>query len=135
MRKLSWVALFVALLWSPVLADEPFKTVKTVNPNELASMMASKPADLAICDANGGSTRERYGVIPGARLLTSSTKYEVAELPAAKDSKLVFYCANEQCMASHAAAKRAIENGYTNVAILPEGIMGWEKAGKPIAKP
>jgi rhodanese-related sulfurtransferase len=86
-------------------------------------------------DANGKETRTSQGVIPGAVLLTSSSQYAVSELPAAKDTKLVFYCANQKCGASHAAAKRAMENGYTDVAVLPEGIAGWKQAGQPTAKP
>lgn len=85
-------------------------------------------------DANGKETRTNQGVIPGAVLLTSSSQYAVTELPADKSSKLVFYCANQKCNASHAAAKRAMENGYTNVAVLPEGIAGWKQAGQPTAK-
>lgn len=86
-------------------------------------------------DANGKQTRDTQGVIPGAVLLTSSSQYAVNELPADKGSKLVFYCASEKCGASHSAAKRAIENGYTDVAVLPDGISGWKKAGQPTAKP
>lgn len=86
-------------------------------------------------DANGQETRTSQGVIPGAVLLTSSSQYAVSELPADKSSKLVFYCANLKCGASHAAARRAMENGYTNVAVLPEGIAGWKQAGQPTAKP
>lgn len=86
-------------------------------------------------DANGKQTRDSQGVIPGAVLLTSSSKYAVSELPADKASKLVFYCASDKCGASHAAAKRAMENGYTDVAVLPDGIAGWKKAGQPTAKP
>ena len=86
-------------------------------------------------DANGQETRSKQGVIPGAVLLTSSSQYAVSELPADKSSKLVFYCANQKCGASHQAARRAMENGYTNVAVLPEGIAGWKQAGQPTAKP
>ncbi|MBL8919638.1 MAG: rhodanese-like domain-containing protein [Myxococcaceae bacterium] len=86
-------------------------------------------------DANGKSTRESQGVIPGAVLLTSSSGYDVKELPADKANKLVFYCANESCGASKQAAKKALEAGYTDVAVLPEGIAGWKKAGQPTSKP
>jgi rhodanese-related sulfurtransferase len=86
-------------------------------------------------DANGKDTRSSQGVIPGAVLLTSSSQYDVKELPADKTGKLVFYCANQKCGASHAAAKRALENGYTDVAVLPDGIAGWKQAGQPTAKP
>ena len=100
---------------------------------EVASWTKAKKATPV--DANGQSTRSSQGVIPGAVLLTSSSQYDVKELPTAKDTKLVFYCANQKCGASHAAAKRAMENGYTDVAVLPEGIAGWKQAGQPTAKP
>jgi rhodanese-related sulfurtransferase len=100
---------------------------------EVASWTKEKKA--VPVDANGKETRTSQGVIPGAVLLTSSSQYAVSELPADKSSKLVFYCANQKCGASHAAAKRAMENGYTNVAVLPEGIAGWKQAGQPTAKP
>jgi rhodanese-related sulfurtransferase len=100
---------------------------------EVASWTKAKKA--VPVDANGSETRASQGVIPGAVLLTSSSKYDVKELPAAKDTKLVFYCANQKCGASHAAAQRALENGYTDVAVLPDGIMGWKQAGQPTAKP
>ena len=100
---------------------------------EVASWTRSKTA--IPVDANGKETRTSQGVIPGAVLLTSSSTYDVKELPADKTSKLVFYCANQKCTASDAAAKRAMENGYINVAVLPEGIAGWKQAGQPTAKP
>ena len=62
---------------------------------DLAALRAKANSRVVILDANGDSTRDKYGVIPGARLLTSYDGYDVAtELPAAKNAKLVFYCAN-----------------------------------------
>ena len=85
-----------------------------------------------VFDANDEKTRAKYGVIPGAVLLSSYRQFDVAKvLPATKTDKVVFYCANIECMASHAAAERAVGAGYTNVAVLPDGIMGWKKAGEP----
>lgn len=86
-------------------------------------------------DANGKETRAKQGVIPGAVLLSSSSQYDLKELPADKSAKLVFYCASQKCSASKTAAKRAMENGYSNVAVLPDGISGWKEAGQPTAKP
>ena len=105
----------------------------SVSPKELMAMTKEKKATPV--DANGKETREKQGIVPGAVLLTSSSSYDVKELPADKASKLVFYCANEKCGASHAAAKKASEAGYTNVAVMPAGISGWKQAGNPVAKP
>lgn len=107
---------------------------KKVTVADLANWTKSKKKFTPV-DANGKSTRESQGVIPGAVLLTSSSTYDVKELPANKDNALVFYCANESCGASKQAAVKAVEAGYTNVTVLPEGIAGWKKAGQATAKP
>jgi rhodanese-related sulfurtransferase len=107
---------------------------KKVTVAEVASWSKEKKKFVPV-DANGKSTRESQGVIPGAVLLTSSTGYDVKELPANKADKLVFYCANETCGASKQAARKAMESGYTDVAVLPEGIAGWKKSGQTTAKP
>jgi rhodanese-related sulfurtransferase len=33
-------------------------------------------------------------------------------------------------MASHEAARRAVEMGYAKVYVMPDGIDGWVRAGK-----
>jgi rhodanese-related sulfurtransferase len=107
-------------------------TVKSLTITEVASLQKEKKA--TVLDANFEQFRKDNGVIPGALLLTSFNKYDAAkELPAAKDAKLVFYCANTQCQASHAAAQRALQAGYTDVSVLPDGLLGWKKAGQPTA--
>jgi rhodanese-related sulfurtransferase len=62
---------------------------------DLAKLMADPSSKVQVYDANHASTREKFGIIPGAHLLTSDDKYDVAkELPADKNTKLVFYCAD-----------------------------------------
>ncbi|MGA7873584.1 MAG: hypothetical protein WCA22_22085 [Candidatus Binatus sp.] len=62
---------------------------------QLASLMADPNSHVNIYDANGWGLRSTAGVIPGAHLLTSDDKYNVAkELPPNKSAKLVFYCAD-----------------------------------------
>ncbi len=36
-------------------------------------------------------------------------------------------------MASHAAARRAVKAGYSDVSVMADGITGWTEAGKPVA--
>jgi rhodanese-related sulfurtransferase len=103
--------------------------VKKVTVPELAKLNETKQAKAV--DANSAETRSQFGIIPGAVLLTSAMDFDPAkELPAEKNQKLVFYCANTRCTASHKAAQKAIEAGYTEVSILPEGIKGWKAAGQ-----
>ena len=87
--------------------------------------------ELVPVDANGASTRREHGTLPGARLLTSSGSYDLAELPEDKSTALVFYCANEHCSASDGAAERARDAGFAKVHVMRDGIAGWVAAGKP----
>ncbi|MEM9193503.1 MAG: rhodanese-like domain-containing protein [Myxococcota bacterium] len=92
--------------------------------------------DCVAVDANGDNTRERYGVIPNARLLTSSSRYDIeSELPDDRATKLVFYCGNDACSASDSAAERALTAGYTDVNVLRAGISGWVEAGQNVEQP
>jgi hypothetical protein len=81
-----------ALLGGKQEENDNFKLIHVA---DLAALKADPNAHVVILDANVKDTREEYGVIPGARLLTSYDNYDVAtELPPAKNAKLVFYCAN-----------------------------------------
>ena len=104
---------------------------KKVTVVELAKLTSARQA--TILDANNNDFRAKNGVIPGAVLLTSSSEFKLTELPAAKDAKLVFYCASAKCAASHGAAKKALGAGYTDVAVLPDGLKGWKSAGQKTA--
>jgi rhodanese-related sulfurtransferase len=102
---------------------------------DLEALMKKETPGLVIYDVNVESTRTSVGIIPGAKLLSSSSDYDVAkELPASKASKLVFYCANTRCTASHSAAERAMAAGYKDVSVMVDGVYGWKDAGKQLEK-
>lgn len=106
--------------------------VKELDVPAVAALVATNAA--VVLDANGTATRTQFGIVPGARLLTSSSRFDVAtELPANKASTLVFYCANSECGASHSAAERAVAAGYSDVNVMPAGIAGWKQAGQATA--
>jgi rhodanese-related sulfurtransferase len=106
----------------------------TVSVPQLADLLA-QGAPVAVCDANNEKTRTRYGVIPGARLLSHYKDYDiVSELPADKAQTIVFYCANAACSAAPSAARQAAASGYTDVRVLTDGIQGWVKAGQKVEK-
>ncbi len=110
--------------------SKPEPAVGTVSIAELDAMLA-KGACTPV-DANGPTTRKNRGVIPGAIRLSDYETFSASELPADKSRTLVFYCANEQCGASHTAAEKALATGHTRVKVLTAGIMGWTAAGKPV---
>ncbi|MGC1676349.1 MAG: hypothetical protein WA740_02350 [Candidatus Binataceae bacterium] len=71
--------------------------IHIIHVKDLANLIADPNAHVRIYDANVPSVREGEGMIPGARPLTSSDKYDAAdELPSNHNAKLVFYCHNLQ---------------------------------------
>ncbi len=95
--------------------------------------VAIKTGSAIVYDVNGAETRTKFGVVPGAKMLSHHAKFASTELPASKATQLVFYCANEMCGASEGAASMASAAGYKKVAVMRAGIMGWTKAGKKSA--
>lgn len=102
--------------------------VKIVTPVELSKLRETTPG-MVILDANPKKIFDA-GHVPGARFMPDDR----SALPADKNALVVFYCYNETCGASHAAAKDAIAAGYTNVARMSAGIEGWKAAGFPVEK-
>jgi hypothetical protein len=96
MRKIPFL-LFIVSLVATASVGRGFavETFKLIHVNDLDALIRLHVANLWIYDANPPSVRATEGIVPGARLLSSSSDFDVAkELPPAKDAKLVFYCAN-----------------------------------------
>ena len=70
---------------------DPFRIIGA---SDVDAMRKAPAAKVVVFDANPESFRKKYGVIPGAVLLASYDSYDLAVLPAEKDTPLVFYCAN-----------------------------------------
>jgi rhodanese-related sulfurtransferase len=117
---------------SPAAATEaaPADNTEAVPEISVADADKALQSGAFAVDANSQSTREKNGTVPNAIILTSSYKYELAQLPEDKTKGLIFYCSNTNCTASDAAAERASTSGYENVHIMREGIKGWKDAGK-----
>jgi rhodanese-related sulfurtransferase len=121
---------FAAADKAPTVAvQEEFKLAKS---SEVAAWLKQNPMQIHIFDANTDEVRTKSGVVHGAKMLTGFSNYIVAQtLPLDKNARVIFYCANDKCTASHAAAKRALEAGYKDVYVMSDGIEGWRKAGQP----
>ena len=58
-----------------------------------ATLLADQSRNVALFDANDSSFRNKEGIIPGAKLLSSFNHYDIQkELPADKNAPVVFYC-------------------------------------------
>lgn len=100
--------------------------------DEVAAAIDAQNNSIAVFDANHRETFDA-GHVPGAKWVHYDD-YAASELPADHAQHLVFYCANEECSASHVAARRAMELGYSNVSVMGAGIQGWIAAGKPVER-
>ncbi len=120
---------------SPATATEDTQKADVVIPEiSVADADKALQSGAVAVDANSERTRKKNGTVSDAVILTSSYKYELAQLPEDKGKDLIFYCSNTNCTASDAAAERASTHGYENVHIMREGIKGWKAAGKPTAE-
>ena len=133
MKKLLFALFFVlsatalSALAENQVADQQIAEVSVVN---VQQMLNAKPAKLVVLDANNDDARAAAGIVPGAIKLSSYNQYDLAELPADKNTTLVFYCYNSYCQASHMAAARALQAGYKDVRIMKAGIVGWNAVNK-----
>ena len=133
--RLPWQVLaalaLVALLGACANSSESRATEHEPKHIQVQALAQSLSANACTAlDVNTPAVRTRHGRIPQARLLSDYRQYSLDELPDDRDRPLVFYCANERCSASDAAARRALQAGYRDVSVLRAGIAGWAKAGQ-----
>ena len=74
--------------------EQDLNTFKLIHVADLKALLASHGNQVHVYDANVAATRDRFGTIPGATLLSSDDTYPLSVLPASKHAMLVFYCAN-----------------------------------------
>lgn len=90
----------------------------TITREQLVDLLADGSA--IVYDARGEESFEK-GHIDGSIL------YAGATLPEDKASAIVFYCGGPRCAAAPKAARKAIEQGYTNVMVFTGGWIEWSE--------
>lgn len=101
--------------------------LKTISPSELQRLVRDR--QVTTFDVNSRQSWMKAHV-PGALHLDPAA-YQDSDLPADKNSALVFYCSNPLCRKAPNAARRAKGMGYTNVRVMSAGISGWLNAQLP----
>lgn len=99
---------------------------KEVTTEQLKAMVASKTVQ--IYDARSKEAFDKSHVDGAVSLPVD--KFDASKLPSDKASAIAFYCGGPACTLAPAAAKKALEAGYTNVLVYHEGIEGWNKSVK-----
>ena len=101
--------------------------LKVIKPYELDQLMHRQAVTIFDVNARQSWLAAR---VPGALSLDPAA-YEAQDLPADKNSTLVFYCSNFLCRKAPNAAQRAKQMGYGNVSVMSAGITGWLSASLP----
>jgi rhodanese-related sulfurtransferase len=101
-----------------------------ISVGDVAARIATPDGHIAVFDANDRDTFAEHHV-PGAAWVDYDA-VSAETLPPDHATSLVFYCANEQCSASHVAATTAIDLGFTDVSVMGAGIDGWIASGQAV---
>ena len=101
--------------------------LEVISRAELRNLMQKE--SVTVIDVNSRQSWLRARV-PGAVSL-DPVAYSETDLPAHRDSILVFYCSNFMCRKAPNAARRANHMGYRNVRVMSAGISGWLGASLP----
>jgi rhodanese-related sulfurtransferase len=119
-------ALLALLLPALAAAD-----IKDLNLGDIERLVAQKPelGQYLLIDARP-EIKYAEGFIPWAiSIPKAELKERLAELPADKANRLVFYCGGIKCKLSAEAADIAAAAGYSNVSTFSGGIPAWQNAG------
>lgn len=85
--------------------------------------------NLVVIDSRPKKRKYDKGHIPGAISIPDSQFSKMTDqLPADKNTPLYFYCGGLQCKLSSKSAQKAMDLGYTNVMVVPEGYPAWKEA-------
>lgn len=101
--------------------------IKTISPADLRQLVHDNL--VLIVDVNSRQSWLKAHV-PGAINLDPVT-YTETDLPADRQSSLVFYCSNPMCTKAPHAARRARKMGYRNTRVMSAGITGWQASLLP----
>ncbi len=103
-----------------------------ITAEELKSIIDSASVPYKVVDArNPDEYREVH--IKGAINVPVNEFQEFKHLlPKDKSVKLIFYCNGVKCGKSRREAKKAAEEGYSNIMVFAAGMPVWEEKGYPI---
>ena len=88
-----------------------------------------KKNNMVLIDSRPKRKKYDKGHIPTALSIPDSKFAKMQDqLPADKNTPLVFYCGGLKCRLSHKSAKKAIDLGYTKVKVFAEGYPAWVAA-------
>lgn len=132
LRQWGWIVVvfLLGLTACNYLGEKSAEDLKTIDTEQLAQGITEKA--LFVFDNNTPEVFAKNHIPTAVHM--NPREPDMSLFPQDKQSKLVFYCKNTWCMASHKGAQVALEKGYPNVYVYADGIDGWLEAGQPVEK-
>ena len=130
------IVMLVALVNSPSLAANKTK-IETITAETLKKMLDDQ-AKFVLIDARRDKDYNEEHIVSAVNLsATDVSSKTLEEIAPENTTKLVFYCQNTKCQASHIAASKALGAGYKYLYEFSGGIEDWKAHNYPTiaAKP
>lgn len=135
MKKFLFFAIVMAFtavnLPSFASKESKIDTISTAN----LKKMIDDEADFLLIDARRTKDFEKSHIETAISLPANDVNAKtLIEIAPSVMKKLVFYCQNLKCQASHIAASKAFGAGYKYVYVYSAGIEDWELNGYPVVE-
>jgi rhodanese-related sulfurtransferase len=124
------IVMLIGLINSPAFAADKTE-IETITAETLKKMIDDK-ASFVLIDARRDKDYNEEHIISAINVsATDISSKTLAEVAPEVTTKLVFYCQNTKCQASHIAASKALGAGYKYLYEFSGGIEDWKKHGYP----
>lgn len=132
--RFGFALLLLLCMWFSLAsaADKEKTSVKTVTSEELKVLIEQDAPGLVVVDARSAEEFQEVHIKNAVSIPLSKLEKDASLLPAAKASRLVFYCNGVKCGKSGKSAKIALDNGYRDVSVYADGMPVWEEKGYSI---
>lgn len=124
--------LFVLLVMAWAVCLQAAETKFQVITTDALKKLLDEGAQMTVIDARNPEEYQEVHIKGAISIPEKDFAAHVAELPADKGARLVFYCNGVKCGKSKKAAQKAAELGYTDILIYSEGMPVWEEKGLPL---
>ena len=110
------------------------KSVKTISTEELKKQVDENP-DLVLVDVRTPAEIQKMGgaikATQNVNIIRGWLEFKITSIAQSKDTPIVVYCGGG--LRSPLAADTLTKMGYTDVKDYADGLLGWRKAGHPVA--
>jgi len=126
---IAWVAVFLMLIYQ--FFKSVTTKVKTIDNAQLTQLINKQ--DAAVIDLRTLDEFKRGHIITSLQILPAEIKAKnIGKITQHKERPVVLVNANGMNVAT--SAEELVKQGFTQVHVLKEGIMGWRGANLPLVK-